>query len=318
MISVIVPVYNVKPQFLIECVRSIMAQTYHDLDIVLVDDGSSNGCQMTCDELGQCDDRIQVIHQSNQGEVRARARGVEQSRGEWITFVDADDTLPEDALSSLYDCACASNCAIAVGNLDRVIPALMSEAHMLSPDEYREAIILNKVAVSVCAKLFKRSLFDNTSFDIPREIKRGPDKIMHLRLAFTNLQEVTLLPKVVYRYRANEESVMSTFHSTLQHKALFFRSLWASVPQKQQAKYLPLFVKAGFATLREAIDSNAAQVVRGYMLREDLRDFVEKAHIPLSQVEHIYIYASNERMVRGVRTCERLLEKVRRHLPLNR
>ncbi|MFA6343015.1 MAG: glycosyltransferase family 2 protein, partial [Fibrobacteraceae bacterium] len=101
LISVIIPVYNGE-SYLRQCIESIQGQTYAPLEIILVDDGSTDGSGKLCDEYGNADSRIQVIHQNNQGLSGARNRGLRQCSGEYIAFVDGDDAVSEDYLEFLW------------------------------------------------------------------------------------------------------------------------------------------------------------------------------------------------------------------------
>lgn len=105
MISIVVPVYKVE-RYLSQCVESLLQQTYSDTEIILIDDGSPDGSGVLCDELSATDARIKVFYQANKGVTAARAKGVELAKGEWIYFVDSDDTLPCDALSKLSEGIC--------------------------------------------------------------------------------------------------------------------------------------------------------------------------------------------------------------------
>jgi glycosyltransferase involved in cell wall biosynthesis len=91
-ISIIVPIFQVRIPFLRECIEGLMAQTLKEIEIILIDDGSEDDCGNICDEYASFDERIRVIHQENQGVSVARNVGIRMARGEWITFVDADDT----------------------------------------------------------------------------------------------------------------------------------------------------------------------------------------------------------------------------------
>lgn len=95
MISIIVPVYNVE-KYIIECVRSLVNQTYTDIEIVLVDDGSTDMSGKICDELCQKDERIRVFHKANGGLMSAWKYGVLKSSGQYIGFVDSDDWVDSD------------------------------------------------------------------------------------------------------------------------------------------------------------------------------------------------------------------------------
>ena len=102
MISVIVPVYNTK-QYLKSCLRSILDQTYRDFELVLVDDGSSDGSDAICDEFSLIDSRVRVFHIDNGGVTKARKYGVLRSKGDFIVFVDSDDTIDRHYLECMYD-----------------------------------------------------------------------------------------------------------------------------------------------------------------------------------------------------------------------
>ncbi len=112
-ISVIVPVYKVEP-YLKRCVDSILAQTFTDFELILVDDGSPDNCPAICDEYAQMDARIRVIHQANAGVSTARNSGVKESCGSYISFIDSDDYIQPEYLSVLYDLVTRYNADISV------------------------------------------------------------------------------------------------------------------------------------------------------------------------------------------------------------
>lgn len=92
-VSIVIPVYNRK-NFLTVCIKSLLAQSFEDFEICLVDDGSTDGTGLLCDELAEKDTRIRVLHVQNGGAAYARQKGVELATGEWVVFVDSDDTMP--------------------------------------------------------------------------------------------------------------------------------------------------------------------------------------------------------------------------------
>ena len=101
-ISVIVPIYNVAP-YLRECIESILNQDYKNLEILLVDDGSTDDCGMICDEYAMVDNRIRVFHKENGGLSSARNLGIKEASGKYISFIDSDDYVAVDFLSTLYN-----------------------------------------------------------------------------------------------------------------------------------------------------------------------------------------------------------------------
>ena len=112
LISVIVPVYRVE-EFLPRCVDSLRAQTYENLEIILVDDGSPDHCPEICEKYAARDVRIRVIHQENRGLSGARNAGIDAAAGEYLAFVDSDDYVTEDFIESLYTLAEETGCPIA-------------------------------------------------------------------------------------------------------------------------------------------------------------------------------------------------------------
>jgi len=100
-ISIIVPVFNVK-QYLPKCINSILQQTFQDFELLLIDDGSTDGSDVVCDDYAQKDDRIKVIHKKNEGVSIARNIGIKQACSEWITFIDSDDWIEENYLEMFF------------------------------------------------------------------------------------------------------------------------------------------------------------------------------------------------------------------------
>ena len=101
LISIIVPVYNVE-KYLKRCMDTLQNQTYENIEIILVDDGSPDDCQQLCDENARKDSRVKVIHKSNEGLGMARNSGFEIATGSYIVFVDSDDYVTEDMCEKLY------------------------------------------------------------------------------------------------------------------------------------------------------------------------------------------------------------------------
>lgn len=112
LISVIVPIYNVE-KYLEKCVNSILKQTYINLEIILVDDGSPDRCPEICDKLAKTDDRIIVIHQLNGGLSKARNIGIDVAKGAYLVFVDSDDTVECELIEKLYKCLKKYDCKMA-------------------------------------------------------------------------------------------------------------------------------------------------------------------------------------------------------------
>ena len=122
-ISVIVPVYRVE-KYLNDCIDSILAQTFADFELILVDDGSPDSCPALCDAAAAKDSRIRVIHQNNRGLSGARYAGLDAAEGEWIAFVESDDTITPDFCEKLYAAVHDTGAQMVVCNYRQVDEAL--------------------------------------------------------------------------------------------------------------------------------------------------------------------------------------------------
>ena len=155
LVGVIVPVYKVE-KYIAECIESILAQTYTNFRLILVNDGTPDNAGKICDEYAKMDSRITVIHQENAGVTRARARGVEEAADcEFITFVDSDDTIKEDALENLFSCV-NENADIIITPVDKHVK---TKATLLHISEYRSLLVKNISLVDTpWGKLFRKSI----------------------------------------------------------------------------------------------------------------------------------------------------------------
>lgn len=167
LISIIVPVYNVQ-EYLDGCVKSIVNQDYSQLEIILVDDGSTDDSGKICDCWAERDSRVQVLHKSNGGLSDARNAGIDVAHGTYYMFVDSDDTIASDAVHTLYMAATVNHCEIAVCNMVRVYDdggkepfyaPVQSETVWRGNDRFRTL-----KQPSVCNKLFLASLFEGIRF----------------------------------------------------------------------------------------------------------------------------------------------------------
>ena len=215
MISVIVPVYNVQP-YLVQCVESIRTQTFCDLEIILVDDGSSDECPRLCDEYAAKDARIKVIHKSNGGLSDARNAGVKIAVGEWIYFADSDDWLESDAIEKLYGFAITNDCNVVQGNMYYVYSDHMlyrkvcrreRKANVLSRDEaMRELIINDRVKNFAWGKLYKAELIKDLEFPVGWFFE---DCFWQHRVV-DRVCKYGIIDVPLYYYRQREDSISST------------------------------------------------------------------------------------------------------------
>lgn len=206
LISVIVPVYNVEP-YLRKCVDSILNQTYRNLEVILVDDGSPDGCPAICDEYATNDERIKVIHKKNGGLSDARNAGMAVAKGEYLSFVDSDDMLPPDAMEILLHTAISEQADMVIGGHSRFedIPVAANDLQ-LSVKRWTPVEAMADMLQYGCAswaRLYRRELHQSILFPVG-EINEDEAIVLEL-LERCNCIAVT--NAVVYYYRFRPESI---------------------------------------------------------------------------------------------------------------
>ena len=211
-ISVIVPVYKVEA-YLHRCVDSILAQTFQDFEVLLVDDGSPDRSGEICDEYAKKDKRVRVFHKENGGVSSARNLGIENAKGIWIMFVDADDWLSADLVSycSLFfpKADMIRFSYVSIFSEDEKEQSVYHLKNFQSKDELVSLIIEQKTYVAVWGGIYKRELFStDLRFDCALSI--GEDWLMYLALV-NRSTSIQFLDIPFYKYnRYNEDSCIST------------------------------------------------------------------------------------------------------------
>ena len=174
LITVIVPVYNIM-EYLPRCVHSITAQTFKNLQIILVDDGSTDGTADLCDKLASEDSRIKVYHKENGGSSSARNMGLKHAEGAYVGFIDSDDYIEPDMYEKLCAAIEKSGAYIAQVGRDEIdeegnrLPDICippEKAKLYSNEEFLRELLLHKGDCSFCTKLFRRELFEEREFPI--------------------------------------------------------------------------------------------------------------------------------------------------------
>lgn len=172
-VYIIVPVYNME-QYLRKCVDSLLAQTYKNVQIVLVDDGSKDNSPAICDEYASAHENVQAVHKINGGLSDARNAGLDLVKGGFVTFVDADDYLEIDAVQTMADALETSGADVAYMQCNFVNEAYeivkikggnTREITVFNSEEYVEKMCLKQKSESVCDKLFPARLFENRRFE---------------------------------------------------------------------------------------------------------------------------------------------------------
>ena len=222
LIGVVVPVYKVE-KYIAECIDSILAQTYTNFHLILVDDGSPDDAGKICDEYAKKDKRITVIHQENAGVTRARARGVEEAENcEWITFVDGDDMLTPIALQELHTIA---EKGYEIVLTDNVLHYTRFDTESITVNRFQELLISEKVSSAPWGKIFRRKLFTPSTFDIPRKIVMGEDLIMNLHLASCCKSSIGVIHSPIYHYNIHIDNICHNFKDSAEHEYQLYSSM---------------------------------------------------------------------------------------------
>lgn len=214
LISVIVPVYKVE-RYLDQCVQSIIDQDYHNLDVILIDDGSPDRCPQMCDAWAEHDPRIRVIHKPNGGLSDARNRGLAEARGEFVLFVDSDDWIDRSLISAAVSCSLQHDAQVVlfgyriVSETNEVMDDTL--AQRLQSGEYSslsllEALWTEKVASYAWAYLFRRDLVEHIVFPKGRVM----EDLATTYKIWARASQAYYLNKAYYNYRFRNDSIMSS------------------------------------------------------------------------------------------------------------
>lgn len=208
MVSVIVPVYNVKP-YLRKCLDSVVGQTYRNLEILIVDDGSTDGSGSICDEYTSDDNRVRVIHQINKGLSEARNSGIDIATGEYILFVDGDDWIEPSTVECLLQ-ACVENeadvscCGHYKEFVDRTTAhPLATELKIYEGDEIVIPAMKGSFAHYAWEKLWKWELFDTCRFPPGMQF----EDIATTWKLFLKCHRVVCIPDVLFHYVYRKDSI---------------------------------------------------------------------------------------------------------------
>lgn len=209
LISVIVPIYNVE-MYLIKCIESFLGQTHSNLEIILVDDGSPDGCPEICDKYALKDARIRVIHKKNGGLSDARNAGLEIATGDYIGFVDSDDWIAPDMYEYLLQGICGYNSDISYCGFINVHDTWVDYNNEKADMVYSSETALNELFIDrlknyAWNKLYKAELWENIRFPVGRKFE---DILTNYKL-FERAKRISILKEPKYYYLNRSDSIMN-------------------------------------------------------------------------------------------------------------
>ena len=214
MISVIVPVYNVE-KYIKKGIESLLAQSYQNIEIILVDDGSPDNSPMILDQYAKKDSRIRVLHQKNQGVSTARNNGIKITNGEYVLFVDCDDYVREDYVEYFYQLISKKSADMAI-NYDLFSALNPNHSHYekiesKSREQIIEDIYLGKMNVAVWNKIYKKSFLEKNNIRFNPKIWYGEGMLFNIE-CLSKTKKVAIGSKKVYYQVYNQNSAMRSFN----------------------------------------------------------------------------------------------------------
>lgn len=240
LISVIVPVYKVEP-YLIRCVDSIRQQTYQNLEIVLIDDGSPDSCPQMCDALAREDKRIRVVHKENGGLGYARNSGLDVATGDYVVFVDSDDWISKTHIENLHQAAKEHQADVVIGSYTRAFASgvLKERCHSLDTrcyvgEEVRSEILLRLLGAdlefardvqlepSCTGNIYRMDIIQEHNLRFFSERYAISEDIYFSAAVYYKAQRVVLVNEVGYFYFENQRSLSNSYDPKMFDRILKF------------------------------------------------------------------------------------------------
>lgn len=302
-ISIIIPIYNVA-EYLTECVESVCKQTYEHLQIILVDDGSTDDCGKLCDHLAKMDSRIVLIHKKNGGLSDARNCGLDYVTGEFIFYLDSDDYLELNAMEDLMKAQKSCNADVVQGNYyytyydhEEIAASFYKENTELNNYDAMEALVIGKIQNFAWGKLIRSDIAVKHRF--PKGKLFEDSYWAHFIFADVQKMVVTNTPLVHYRQRKNSISY------TLDSKRLELLEGWLMRKQFLEEKYPDLIepymehIVKGYLdvawlilTRMKSDRRKAVKRLRNFSMKTDLKNFAkgEQKRLVMRLQNNIFLY----------------------------
>ncbi|MCL2027594.1 MAG: glycosyltransferase [Bacteroidales bacterium] len=225
-ISVIIPVYNAS-RYLVACMESCLSQTYRDFEVIAVNDGSTDNSLEILENYAQKDSRITIINKENGGLPRARETGIAKAKGEYIFFLDSDDTITPDALEVLWKEAQTSDCDIIAGGIVAVLESgkiILDYTNKYIYSESNQSLLCSLLAktipFSLCGKLIRKHLFENITY--PYDYGIGEDAITTFEIIKAHHPTFSVVDRSVYNYIQRPGSMVNTHTTAIANQRMSF------------------------------------------------------------------------------------------------
>ena len=240
LVSVVIPIYNVE-KYLNQCIESVVNQTYRNIEILLIDDGSLDGCPQICDEWAKKDSRIKVVHKENAGLGMARNTGIDNAVGEYICFFDSDDFISLNTIEKAYATATEQKVDVVVFGmtttnsegvvLNQTVPpntclkyenTAVIETFLpeyIAPNYIRNGV---RFYMSACLALYSMELIKRSGWRFVSERDIISEDVYSLLALFKHVNRVAVLPEALYFYRTNTQSLSRRYQKGRYEKVRHF------------------------------------------------------------------------------------------------
>jgi len=285
-VSVIIPVYNVAP-YIDECIQSVINQTYGNLEIIIIDDGSTDGSEKICDDFDGTDSRIRVFHQNNKGLGAARNKGLDSSSGEIISFLDSDDSFHPEMIEKLLGYMLENESDIAVCgffsceengrmNDENSSKRFTPSECCLSSEEALKKLIQYDINFSVWNKLYKRTLFETIRFPEGRYY----EDVCTTPYLIENAEKVTVISDNLVYYRIRKSSISNNINiESIKDRIQSFNELDDFISNRipsiftEEQRYYGREINLG-RTISKYLNQRYSSSVRSYEAEKLLRDSI--------------------------------------------
>ena len=318
-ISIIVPVYNVE-RYLRQCIDSILAQTYKDFELLLIDDGSPDNSGTICDEYAKKDPRIRVFHKPNGGVSTARNLGIDNARGEYISFIDADDYVEPNFLEEMLNAMNRYNAdLVCCGTWESVKPDGRYACIMKTDKDKkftRNEMLIEVLAPDSCGgapfnKLYKASIIKSNQIKFPEDMKYWEDSSFAIKYTL-HCTQTAYISNVLYHYVANDTSAT---HKKITTKTIDHRYIdRLKVNRLYREALEPLHDRAVISALNARVFVSNLGMANSIITRYDDKDDKKEIFFKLRKNLILYFrdYLKNPRYFKFLRkkTAIRLLLQV--------
>lgn len=328
-LTIVVPVYNVK-EYLQRCIDSILTQSFTDFELLLVDDGSTDGSGEMCDEILKTDSRIKVVHKQNGGLSSARNTGIELGSGEYFTFVDSDDWIEPQMYEKMMETAEKHNADIVICRLQMInapndvlkIIGYDNVLHFNKIEATKEVLRDEMIPSFSCNKIFKRELFNDVRYPVGRIFE---DTATIYKLFYKSNMVITI-PYIGYNYWQNPNGLCKNRNQSIEknltrelHNALAFDERYVFAKSvKELEEVVPLCAFKAYQMIRSfihmlkhkkhSLNAEQEQIIDGIMRSFDIKDLT---HFSWLEKMDLYLFRYSKPLLNAYLSIIPLFHKMK-------